>query len=78
MDSRLMLQAQIRAGANVHEVHGLMNAYGICSSLAARGDANAANVLADIERALRKFIATATFDRVACAAWLPAAVARAG
>ena len=70
MDSKLILQAQIRAGSRVHDVNGLMSAYRLWTSLAARGDVAAADVIERIERTLRRFVATGLMDRVQVAASL--------
>jgi hypothetical protein len=75
MDSRLIARVQVRAGAKVHDVKGLMNAYGIWDALAMRGDTVAAGIVDEIERALRKFVATGTIDPVAL---VPAVVATSG
>jgi hypothetical protein len=64
MDSKLILQAQLRAGSRIHDVKGLMNAYGLWDGLAVRGDAAASVVVGDIECALRRFIATGMIQHV--------------
>ena len=75
MDSKLILQAQIRAGAKVHDVNGLTNAYWLWTNLAARGDLAAAEVRDPIERALRRFVATGRIDAVQAVAQLSFAAA---
>ena len=46
------------------DVNGLTNAYKLWDRLAMRGDADAASIIDNIERAIRKFVATGTIDPV--------------
>ena len=64
MDSNLISQAQIRAGSKVHDVSGLVNAYGLWEGLALRGDTAATIVVRHIECALRRFIVTGSIGHV--------------
>jgi hypothetical protein len=66
MDSKLILRAQLHAGSNIHDLNGLMNAYAVWDRLASRGMVGAVGTVADIERMLRRFVATGKIDRVAC------------
>jgi hypothetical protein len=65
MDSHLIIKAQFRAGAKVHDVNALSHAYKLWDRLAADGDPIAGYVVADLERALRRFVATGAIDRTA-------------
>ena len=64
MDSNLISQAQIRAGSKVHDVSGLVNAYGLWEGLALRGDTAATIVVRNIECSLRRFIVTGSIGHV--------------
>ena len=71
MDSNLISQAQIRAGSKIHDVSGLVNAYGLWEGLALRGDTAAPIVVRNIECSLRRFIVTGSIGHVSDLPTLP-------